>query len=216
MSQVSKLQSVLASVENFTVSEPAAPPRSAGLRFASGHSYGTSSGYRSFGSGDGSSLSSGLAALTQPFKLRLARADHEKQLKDYATNVVLIEPLASMTAVEDFLWSKVYRSSASPPPSAAPATTVSSGVNAAEKAAAAAAAACVHVSIHSCYTHAAGLECWNTKVLEKTSSFLTSSLLLLLQLRLLLFHCRIVVYHPTCPCCAVTACRSSGSCFCSH
>ncbi|KAL0044182.1 hypothetical protein WJX82_003026 [Trebouxia sp. C0006] len=121
-SLVSKLQSVLASLETFTVSEPTAPPRSAGLRFASGHSYGASRGYRSFGSGDGSSLSSGLAALTQPFKLRLARADHEKQLKDYAINVVLIEPLASMTAVEDFLWSKVYRSSASPPPSAVPTT----------------------------------------------------------------------------------------------
>ncbi|KAL0023887.1 hypothetical protein WJX79_004926 [Trebouxia sp. C0005] len=121
-SLVSKLQSVLASLETFTVSEPTAPPRSAGLRFASGHTYGASRGYRSFGSGDGSSLSSGLAALTQPFKLRLARADHEKQLKDYATNVVLIEPLASMTAVEDFLWSKVYRSSASPPPSAVPTT----------------------------------------------------------------------------------------------
>ncbi len=126
MLQVSKLQSVLASLETFTVSEPTAPPRSAGLRFASGHSYGASRGYRSFGSGDGSSLSSGLAALTQPFKLRLARADHEKQLKDYATNVVLIEPLASMTAVEDFLWSKVYRSSASPPPSAVPTSAVSS------------------------------------------------------------------------------------------
>ena len=62
-------------------------------------------------------LFAGLAALTQPFKLRLARAEHEKQLKDYSHNVVLIEPLASMTAVEDFLWSKVYRSSASPPPS---------------------------------------------------------------------------------------------------
>lgn len=119
--QVTKLQSVLAAVETYTVSEPSAPPRSAGLRFASGHSYGASRGYRSLSTGDGSSLSSGLAALTQPFKLRLARAEHEKQLKDYATNVVLIEPLASMTAVEDFLWSKVYRSSASPPPSAAPA-----------------------------------------------------------------------------------------------
>lgn len=120
-SLVTKLQSVLAAVETYTVSEPSAPPRSAGLRFASGHSYGASRGYRSLSTGDGSSLSSGLAALTQPFKLRLARAEHEKQLKDYATNVVLIEPLASMTAVEDFLWSKVYRSSASPPPSAAPA-----------------------------------------------------------------------------------------------
>ena len=69
-------------------------------------------------SGDGSSLSSGLAALAQPFKLRLARSEHEQQLKDYSSNVVLIEPLASMTAVEDFLWSKVYRSEHSPPPPA--------------------------------------------------------------------------------------------------
>lgn len=80
-------------------------------------------------SGDGSSLSSGLAALAQPFKLRLARAEHEKQLKDYSSNVVLIEPLASMTAVEDFLWTRVYRSEASPPPAArttaAAAATVS-------------------------------------------------------------------------------------------
>ncbi|KAL3152604.1 hypothetical protein ABBQ32_001622 [Trebouxia sp. C0010 RCD-2024] len=116
-----KLQSVLASVEAFTVAEPAAPPRASSLRFASGHPYGSSRGYRSFSSGDGSSLSSGLAALAQPFKLRLARSEHEKQLKDYSSNVVLIEPLASMTAVEDFLWSKVYRSENSPPPPARPA-----------------------------------------------------------------------------------------------
>ena len=62
--------------------------------------------------GDGSSLSSGLAALTQPFKLRLARAPHEQALRDYSGNVVLIEPLATMAAVEDFLWPRVYRSSA--------------------------------------------------------------------------------------------------------
>ena len=72
-------------------------------------------------SGDGSSLNAGLNALAQPFKLRLARSEHEKQLKDYSSNVVLIEPLASMTAVEDFLWSKVYRSENSPPPPARPA-----------------------------------------------------------------------------------------------
>ena len=86
-------------------------------------------------SGDGSSLSSGLAALAQPFKLRLARSEHEKQLRDYSSNVVLIEPLASMTAVEDFLWSKVYRSEASPPP---PVRTAS------------AAGAAVTVRTHAC------------------------------------------------------------------
>lgn len=62
--------------------------------------------------GDGSNLSAGLAALTQPFKLRLARAAHEEQLRDYGVHTVLIEPLASMAAVEDFLWSRVTRSAA--------------------------------------------------------------------------------------------------------
>lgn len=79
-------------------------------------------------SGDGSSLSSGLAALAQPFKLRLARSEHEKQLRDYSSNVVLIEPLASMTAVEDFLWSKVYRSEASPPHPARTASAAGAAV----------------------------------------------------------------------------------------
>ena len=78
-------------------------------------------------SGDSNSLSSGLAALAQPFKLRLARSEHEKQLKDYSSNVVLIEPLASMTAVEDFLWSKVYRSEHSPPPPARAASAADAG-----------------------------------------------------------------------------------------
>ena len=58
---------------------------------------------------DSSSLSSGLAALTQPFKLRLARAPHEQELGDYASNVVLIEPLATMASVEEFLWPRVHR-----------------------------------------------------------------------------------------------------------
>lgn len=57
--QVSKLQSVFASVEAFPVSEPV-PPRSSGLRFASGHPYGALRGYRSSSTtGDGSSLRSG-------------------------------------------------------------------------------------------------------------------------------------------------------------
>ena len=70
-----------------------------------------SAGHRSF-SGDGSSLSTGLAALTQPFKLRLSRSAHEDQLRDYGVNVVLIEPLATMAAVEDFLWPRVQRTAA--------------------------------------------------------------------------------------------------------
>ena len=78
-------------------------------------------------------LSAGLSALAQPFKLRMARAPHETQLWDYSTNVVLIEPLASLQAVEDFLWPRVFRSN--PPPEAR------GGANAAAVAAQAAAAA---------------------------------------------------------------------------
>lgn len=61
-------------------------------------------------------LSAGLSALAQPFKLRMARSPHETRLWDYSTNVVLIEPLASLQAVEDFLWPRVFRSN--PPPEA--------------------------------------------------------------------------------------------------
>ncbi|KAL3926392.1 MAG: hypothetical protein SGPRY_003317 [Prymnesium sp.] len=56
--------------------------------------------------------SSGLRALTQPFKLRLQRgAGQSASLKEYANNVVLIEPLATAAAIEDFLWPKVRRDS---------------------------------------------------------------------------------------------------------
>ncbi|CAA3011063.1 E3 ubiquitin- ligase UPL3 [Olea europaea subsp. europaea] len=54
-------------------------------------------------------LSSGLSALSQPFKLRLCRVQGEKSLRDYSSNVVLIDPLASLAAVEDFLWPRVQR-----------------------------------------------------------------------------------------------------------
>ncbi|QCE16910.1 E3 ubiquitin-protein ligase TRIP12 [Vigna unguiculata] len=55
-------------------------------------------------------LSSGLSALSQPIKLRLCRAQGEKSLKDYSSNVVLIDPLASLAAIEEFLWTRVQRS----------------------------------------------------------------------------------------------------------
>ncbi|XP_071685876.1 E3 ubiquitin-protein ligase UPL3-like [Rutidosis leptorrhynchoides] len=62
-------------------------------------------------------LSSGLGALSQPFKLRLCRAHGEKALRDYSTNIVLIDPLASLAAVEDFLWPRVQRTESSQHPS---------------------------------------------------------------------------------------------------
>jgi len=55
-------------------------------------------------------LSSGLTALSQPIKLRLCRAQGEKSLRDYSSNVVLIDPLASLAAIEEFLWTRVHRS----------------------------------------------------------------------------------------------------------
>ncbi|KAJ9550431.1 hypothetical protein OSB04_014476 [Centaurea solstitialis] len=69
-------------------------------------------------SGTGSGrLSSGLSALPRPFKLRLCRAHGEKSLRDYSSNVLLIDPLASLAAVEDFLWPRVQRSESSHKPS---------------------------------------------------------------------------------------------------
>jgi E3 ubiquitin-protein ligase TRIP12 len=52
--------------------------------------------------------------LTQPFKLRLSRHSAEHQLREYSSNVVMIEPLASMTAIEDFLYPRVFRPASSP------------------------------------------------------------------------------------------------------
>ncbi|XP_060176195.1 E3 ubiquitin-protein ligase UPL3-like [Lycium barbarum] len=54
-------------------------------------------------------LSSGLSVLSQPFKLRLCRAQGEKTLRDYSSNVLLIDPLASLAAIEEFLWARVER-----------------------------------------------------------------------------------------------------------
>ena len=56
-------------------------------------------------------LAVGLKVLTQPFKLCLKRDPSESlssSLQDYSSNVVLIEPLATVTAVEEFLWAKVH------------------------------------------------------------------------------------------------------------
>lgn len=84
---VQKLQNALASLERFPVVLSHAPRSSSGS----------------------ASIAAGLSALTQPFKLRLSRGSGEKVLRDYSTNVVLIEPLATLVAVEDFLWPRVKR-----------------------------------------------------------------------------------------------------------
>lgn len=105
---VSKLQAALSSLERFPV-VLSQVPRS---------------------TGGGLSVSAGLSALAQPFKLRLSRANSDKVLRDYSSNVVLIEPLATLAAVEDFLWPRVKRhepssgatGSSQPPESSAPCT----------------------------------------------------------------------------------------------
>ncbi|KAL3631669.1 E3 ubiquitin-protein ligase upl3 [Castilleja foliolosa] len=84
---VQKLQNALSSLERFpVVLSHASRPSAANAR-----------------------LSSGLSALSQPFKLRLCRAHGEKALHDYSSNIVLIDPLASLAAVEDFLWPRVQQ-----------------------------------------------------------------------------------------------------------
>lgn len=52
-------------------------------------------------------LTAGLKLLAQPLKLRLTRDPSDTTIGDYGGNVVLIEPLATINAVHDFLWPKV-------------------------------------------------------------------------------------------------------------
>uniref|UniRef100_A0A0D6QT53 HECT-type E3 ubiquitin transferase n=1 Tax=Araucaria cunninghamii TaxID=56994 RepID=A0A0D6QT53_ARACU len=85
---VNKLQDALASLERFPVILSHAPRSSTG----------------------NASISAGLSALSQPFKLRLCRAQGEKSLRDYSSNVILIDPLANLAAVEEFLWPRIQRS----------------------------------------------------------------------------------------------------------
>ncbi|KAH7446550.1 hypothetical protein KP509_01G061600 [Ceratopteris richardii] len=88
---VRKLQSALASLERFPVVLSHIP-----------RSGSTSA-----------SVAAGLGALAQPFKLRLCRAPGERGLRDYSLNIVLIDPLATLSSIEDFLWSRVQRSDTS-------------------------------------------------------------------------------------------------------
>ena len=86
-------------------------------------------------------LTAGPKLLAQPMKLRLAREAGETALSDYSANVVLIEPLATLKAVHDFLWAKVCH-----PPSDAPAAHTPGLAEAAAAVAAAAAAAAAAVA----------------------------------------------------------------------
>ena len=61
-------------------------------------------------SGSRSKEANGLAALAHPFKLHFARAEDEKDLRDYSSNVVLVEPLSTFEVIEDFLRTRVAMS----------------------------------------------------------------------------------------------------------
>ncbi|KAL5066522.1 hypothetical protein RYX36_028259 [Vicia faba] len=54
-------------------------------------------------------LLSPVSLSSQPYKLRLCRAQGEKSLKDYSSSIVMIDPLASLAAIEEFLWPRVQR-----------------------------------------------------------------------------------------------------------
>uniref|UniRef100_A0A5B6ZVH1 HECT-type E3 ubiquitin transferase n=1 Tax=Davidia involucrata TaxID=16924 RepID=A0A5B6ZVH1_DAVIN len=84
---IRKLQNALSSLERFQV--------------VLSHSSRSSSG--------NTRLSSGISELSQPLKLRLCRAQGDKSLSDYSSNIVLIDPLVSLAAVEDFLWPRVQQ-----------------------------------------------------------------------------------------------------------
>ncbi|KAK1262233.1 E3 ubiquitin-protein ligase UPL3 [Acorus gramineus] len=107
---VQKLQNALSSLERFPV--------------VLSHSFRSTNG--------SARLSSGLSALSRPLKLRLCRAHGDKSLRDYSSNIVLIDPLASLAAVEEFLWPRVQRTESGQKSSASagssePGTTPTAG-----------------------------------------------------------------------------------------
>lgn len=102
---VSKLLAALAASEKFAVQlHPVTPVPS--LAAMMGYFRPSSELQRST-SAASSSLAAGLAALSNPLKIRLARCGDEAALRDYSSNHVLIEPLATMVQVEDFLFPRV-------------------------------------------------------------------------------------------------------------
>ncbi|GIM11450.1 hypothetical protein Vretimale_14948 [Volvox reticuliferus] len=107
---VRKLQAALSSAETFPVHYGRAVPPSGSGSFRGGAGYGSRGGSAGSASAmNPGSLSSGLSLLTHPFKLRLCRHGSDNSLRDYSSNIVLIEPLATMMAIEEFLYPRVYR-----------------------------------------------------------------------------------------------------------
>ena len=68
----------------------------------------TPSASRNAGSANGAG--DGLSVLARPFKLRLSRsAENREGLRDYNSNIILVEPLATLHAIEDFLYPRVHK-----------------------------------------------------------------------------------------------------------
>lgn len=112
---VEKLLAVLAASEKFQVRLNAVSPAASSFSALYSGGGGGLFGFRgsllssSTGSSASASLSAGLAALSNPFKIRFVRHAEDSSLRDFGGSVVLIEPLASLTQVEDFLWNRVHR-----------------------------------------------------------------------------------------------------------
>jgi E3 ubiquitin-protein ligase TRIP12 len=66
---------------------------------------------------DSSGDDSNLAGLVRPFKVRFKRANQgAENFTDYSNNVVLVEPFATLSAIEDFLYPRVYKLRGAPAP----------------------------------------------------------------------------------------------------
>ena len=102
---VRRLNETLAKYENLPVTVSDAPSTS------------SSTSGRSAGLG-------ALRMLTQTFRLRLKVLSSETRLRDYSSNEVHIEPLATARAIEEFLWTRVQTNAAAAALAAA-ATAVS-------------------------------------------------------------------------------------------
>lgn len=63
--------------------------------------------------GGNANILAGLSTLSQPVKLRFCRAEGETSLQDYSSNMILIDSLANLAAVEEFLWPRIQIGEAS-------------------------------------------------------------------------------------------------------
>ena len=50
-----------------------------------------------------------LAGLVRPFKVQFKKTGKDADLIDYSSNVVLVEPFATLSSIEDFLFSRVHK-----------------------------------------------------------------------------------------------------------